>query len=73
MGGVGGCGLVGGWVGLNPAQAIYGGSARDQFMYSDSAYTMSQWSVSLEPGVDCPDRQGLLDLLKFAGNPKEAR
>eukprot|EP00913_Durusdinium_trenchii_P033497 g31361.t1 len=39
---------------LMDAQAIYGGALRDQFMYSDSAYTLSQWSASLEPGVDCP-------------------
>eukprot|EP00434_Breviolum_minutum_P041387 symbB.v1.2.036815.t2/scaffold5285.1/size28895/2 len=40
---------------LMDTQAIYGGSVRDQFMYSDSAFTQSQYSTSLEPGVDCPE------------------
>ncbi|CAJ1379659.1 unnamed protein product, partial [Effrenium voratum] len=52
---------------LMDSQAIYGGSARDQFMYSDSAYTMSQWSVSLEPGVDCPDRATYLPVANWMG------
>jgi len=52
---------------LMDAQAIYGGAVRDQFMYSDSAYTMSQWSTSLEPGVDCPDRATYLSAANWMG------
>jgi len=39
---------------LMDASAMYAGAVHDQFMYSDTAYTMSQFSTSLEPGVDCP-------------------
>lgn len=35
--------------------------------YSDSAYTMSQWSTSLEPGVDCPDRATYLSAANWMG------
>eukprot|EP00437_Effrenium_voratum_P006675 CAMPEP_0181435656 /NCGR_PEP_ID=MMETSP1110-20121109/20446_1 /TAXON_ID=174948 /ORGANISM="Symbiodinium sp., Strain CCMP421" /LENGTH=784 /DNA_ID=CAMNT_0023559199 /DNA_START=43 /DNA_END=2397 /DNA_ORIENTATION=+ len=52
---------------LMDSQAIYGGSARDQFMYSDSAYTMSQWSTSLEPGVDCPEDATFLSAVNWMG------
>lgn len=52
---------------LMDSQAIYGGSLRDQFMYSDSAYTMSQWSTSLEPGVDCPDKATYLSAANWMG------
>ena len=65
------------------AQAIYARSLRDQFMrlsraviswpmaamrYSDSAYTMSQWSTSLEPGVDCPDRATYVSAANWMGS-----
>ena len=49
------------------SQAIYGGAVRDQFMYSDSAYTMSQWSTSLEPGVDCPEDATFLSAVNWMG------
>lgn len=35
--------------------------------YSDSAYTMSQWSTSLEPGVDCPDKATYLSAANWMG------
>ena len=35
--------------------------------YSDSAYTMSQWSTSLEPGVDCPDRATYVSAVNWMG------
>eukprot|EP00928_Gymnodinium_smaydae_P031478 TRINITY_DN23089_c0_g1_i1.p1 TRINITY_DN23089_c0_g1~~TRINITY_DN23089_c0_g1_i1.p1 ORF type:complete len:776 (-),score=98.57 TRINITY_DN23089_c0_g1_i1:174-2501(-) len=40
---------------LADATATYAGNSKDQFMYSDTAFTMSQMSVSLKPGLDCPD------------------
>ncbi|CAK9014216.1 GTPase Obg (GTP-binding protein Obg) [Durusdinium trenchii] len=52
---------------LMDAQAIYGGALRDQFMYSDSAYTLSQWSASLEPGVDCPSEATYLSAVNWMG------
>ena len=52
---------------LMDSQAIYGGAVRDQFMYSDSAYTMSQWSSSLEPGVDCPEDATFLSAANWMG------
>ena len=52
---------------LMDSQAIYGGRVRDQFMYSDSAYTMSQWSTSLEPGVDCPEDATYLSAANWMG------
>ena len=35
--------------------------------YSDGAYTMSQWSQSLEPGVDCPTTATFLSATNWMG------
>jgi len=52
---------------LMDSQAIYGGSVRDQFMYSDASYTMSQWSASLKPGVDCPEGAKYIAVANWMG------
>jgi len=55
---------------LMDAQAVYGGRVRDQFMYSDGAYTMSQWTASLQPGVDCPEGAQYISAANWMGtNP----
>lgn len=39
---------------LQDAQAAYSGERKDQFFYSDAAFSLAQLGTSLEPGVDCP-------------------
>jgi len=39
---------------LQDAQAAYSGKD-SQFFYADAAFSLSQLSASLEPGVDCPE------------------
>lgn len=40
---------------LQDAFAAYSGNEKTQFFYSDAAWSLSQLSASLEPGVDCPE------------------
>jgi|EP00945_MAST-04E_sp_MAST-4E-sp1_P001062 hypothetical protein len=41
-------------IALSEAVAYYSGSGKDQVMYLDSAWSMTQLSAKLIPGVDCP-------------------
>mmetsp|Transcript_19298 Transcript_19298/g.35368 ORF Transcript_19298/g.35368 Transcript_19298/m.35368 type:complete len:787 (-) Transcript_19298:190-2550(-) len=57
---------------LADAAAIYTGTLHDQFMYSDSAFSLSQMSSSLEPGVDCPIDAKYLSAANWMG-PNDGR
>lgn len=40
---------------IQEAHASYSGTRDNQFFYSDSSWSLSMLSTSLEPGVDCPE------------------
>ena len=62
-------------IALSEAVAYYSGSGRDQVMYLDSAWSMTQLSAPLIPGVDCPADAAYLNgtQMTFLENPSSSR